>query len=101
MLLFYNMLDLASIAALVVWRKVNPSDKLKDEDRRELYNITVTKELIRPQLECGQIMKNLSRHLKFTINTALYQHPTRQAQVGEVSTPDDRKHGRCHLCPRH
>ena len=60
-----------------------------------LFNITVAKELVRPQ-----IMKNLCRHLKFTINTALHQHPT-QAQVGEVSTPDNRKRGPCHLCPRH
>ena len=100
MLLFHSVLDLASIAALVVWRKVNPSDKLTDEDTRELSNITVAKELVRPQLERRQIMKNLSRHLKFTINTALHQHPT-QAQVGEVSTPDNRKRGQCHLCPRH
>ena len=76
MLLFYNVLDLASIAALVVWRKFNPSDKLSDEDRRALFNITVAKELVRPQLERRQIIKNLSRHLKFTINTALHQHPT-------------------------
>ena len=47
-LLFYNVLDLASIAALVVWRKVNPSDKLSDEDRRVLFSITVAKELVRP-----------------------------------------------------
>ena len=90
----------SSIAALVLWRKVNPSDKLSDEDRRVLYNISVAKTLVRTQLERRQIMKNLSRHLKFTINTALHQHPT-QAQVGEVSTLDNRKLGRCHLCPRH
>ena len=47
-LLFYN---LAFIAVLVVWRKVNPSDKLSDEDRRVLFNITVAKELVRPQFE--------------------------------------------------
>ena len=82
MLLFHSVLNLASIAALVVWRKVNPSDKLTDEDTRVLSNITVAKELVRPQLERRQIMKNLSRHLKFTINTALHQHPT-QAQVGQ------------------
>ena len=76
MLLFYNLHDLASIAALVVWRKVMPSDKLSGEDRRVLFNITVAEELVRPQLERRQIMKNLSRHLKFTINTALHQHPT-------------------------
>ena len=98
MLLFYNVHDLASIAALVVWRKVNPSDKLSDEDRRALFNITVAEVLVRPQLEHRQIMKNLSRHLKFTINTALHQHQT-QARVGEVSTPDNRKRGQCHLCP--
>ena len=69
--------DLASKAALVVWRKVNPSDKLSDEERRALFNITVAEELVRPQLERRQIMKNLSRHLKFTINTALRQHPTK------------------------
>ncbi|KAK3794668.1 hypothetical protein RRG08_028391 [Elysia crispata] len=90
MLLFYNVHDLASIAALVVWRKVNSSEKLSDEDRRVLFIITVAEELVRPQLERRQIMKILSRHLKFTINTALHQHPT-QAQVGEVSTPDNRK----------
>ena len=100
MLLFYNVLDLASIAALVVWCKVNPSDKLSDEDRRALFNITVAKALVRPQVERREIMKKLSRHLKFIITTALHQHPT-QAQVGEVSTPDNRKRGRCHLCPRH
>ena len=99
MLLFY-VLDLASIAVLVLWHKVNPSEKLSDEDRRVLFKITVAKELVRLQLECRQIMKNLSRHLKFTINAALHQHPT-QAQVGEVSTPDNRKRGQCHLCPRH
>ena len=98
MLLFYWIFHL--IAALVLWRKVNPSKKLSDEDRRVLFKITVAKELVRLQLECRQIMKNLSRHLKFTINTALHQHPTR-AQVGEVSTPDKRKRGQCHLCPRH
>ena len=100
MLLFYNVLDVASITALVVWRKVDPSDKLSDEDRRALFNITVAEELVRPQLERRQIIKDLCRYLKFTINTALHQHPTR-AQVGEVSTPDNRKRGRCHLWPRH
>ena len=100
MLQFYNVHDLASIAALVVWRKVNSSDKLSDEYRRALFNITVAEELVRPQLERRQIMKNLSRHLKFTINTALHQNPTK-AQVGEVSTPDHRKRGQCHLSPRH
>ena len=48
------------IAAFVVWRKVKPSDKLSDEERRMLFNITVAKELVRPQLEHRQIMKNLS-----------------------------------------
>ena len=36
-LLFYNVLDLASIAALVLWRKVNLSDKLSNKDRRALH----------------------------------------------------------------
>ena len=57
-LLFYNVLDLASLAALVVWRKVNSSDKLSDEDRRALFNISVAKELVSPQLERRKIMKN-------------------------------------------
>ncbi|KAK3780260.1 hypothetical protein RRG08_047249 [Elysia crispata] len=49
--------------------KVNPSVKLSDEDRRALFIITVAKALVRPQLERKQVMKNLSIHLKFTINT--------------------------------
>ena len=55
-LLFYNVLDLASIAALVVWRKVNLSDKLSDGDRRVLFNITVAKELVRPQTDYEELL---------------------------------------------
>ncbi|GFS26369.1 PiggyBac transposable element-derived protein 4 [Elysia marginata] len=104
MLLFYNLLDLASIASLVIWRKLNPDDKLSGEDDRVLFNLAIAKALVLPQLERRQAQTNLSRNLRYTINTALEDDTakTRPAEEASVSTDSTatRKRGRCCICRR-
>ncbi|GFS15761.1 PiggyBac transposable element-derived protein 4 [Elysia marginata] len=87
MLLFYNLLDLASIASLVVWRKLNPNDKVSGEDDRVLFNLATAKELVLPRLERRQAQTNLSRNLRYT-NTALkdVRAQTQPAEEASVST---------------
>ncbi|GFS07837.1 PiggyBac transposable element-derived protein 4 [Elysia marginata] len=104
MLLFYNLLDLASIASLVVWRKLNPNDKVSGEDDRVLFNLATAKELVLPQLERRQAQKILSRNLRYWINTALEDEraQTQPAEEASVSTDSTatQKRGKCCKCPR-
>ncbi|GFR75086.1 PiggyBac transposable element-derived protein 4 [Elysia marginata] len=104
MLLFYNLLDLASIASLVVWRKLNPNDKVSGEDDRVLFNLATAKELVLPQLERRQAQRNLSRNLRYTINTALEDEraQTQPAEEASVSTDSTatQKRSKCCICPR-
>ncbi|GFR57978.1 PiggyBac transposable element-derived protein 4 [Elysia marginata] len=99
MLLFYNLLDLASIASLVAWRKLNPNDKVSGEDDRVLFNLATAKELVLPQLERRQALTNLSRNLRYTINTALEDEraqtqPAEEASVSTDSTATQKRDGK-------
>ena len=71
MLLFYDMLDLASIASIVCWRKTFPGDTLSQKDMRAQFNIAIGRELVRPQLERRSEMTNLSLYLRTVINSCV------------------------------
>ncbi|XP_012935756.1 host cell factor 1 isoform X3 [Aplysia californica] len=101
MLLFYNMLDLASVASLNIWRKIAPEDKLSKEDNRILFNLALAKELTGPLLQIRHTVPNLRRDLKHTIAIAIkdcgLQLPE---QPVDEEVGSSRKRGRCHVCPR-
>ncbi|GFR81691.1 hypothetical protein ElyMa_000609900 [Elysia marginata] len=83
-----DILNSPRIASLVIWRKLNPNDKLSGEDDRVLFNLPTAKKLVLPQLERRQAQTNLSRNLRYAINTALEDEraQTQPAEEASVST---------------
>lgn len=100
MVMFYDMLDIASVASMILWRKTFPNDPLSHADRRVFFNIALAKEIILPHIEQRILTRNLSRHLKEIIRLLLNpsQQPSNPAVI--EATPRKRKPRRCHICPR-
>ncbi|GFN76619.1 PiggyBac transposable element-derived protein 4 [Plakobranchus ocellatus] len=80
MLMFYNIIDVGSIAALVVYSTKYPVEKFSKTDNRREFQLNVSKDLILPQIERRRqtdCQSNLL--LPWTFFSALtrcrYQHP--------------------------
>ncbi|GFR66931.1 PiggyBac transposable element-derived protein 4 [Elysia marginata] len=99
MLLFYNMLDLASIASIICWRKTFPEDTLSKKDMRAQFNIAISRELVQAQLDRRSELTSLSLYLRTVINTAVSVYYVTEGRQGE-NLHTQKKWGRCHLCPR-
>ncbi|GFS17199.1 hypothetical protein ElyMa_006816400 [Elysia marginata] len=74
------------------------------EDDRVLFKLATAKKRVLPELERRQAQTNLSRNLRYMINTALEDEraQTQPAEEASVSTDSTatRKRGRCCICPR-
>ncbi|GFN87228.1 PiggyBac transposable element-derived protein 4 [Plakobranchus ocellatus] len=88
MLMFYNMLDLASIASLVVFRSKFPDSQFSKSARRRFFQLEVAKGLLVPQMERRRMIKHLPRQLATTIDLVLDKDPEgdTQAQNAAQST---------------
>ena len=89
------ILDLAFIASLAVWRKLNPIEKLSEEDNRAFFNIARTRELVRPDLERRKGSAKLV--LIFEIHNPHCQH---HHKLKKTLSSENRKRCRCHRCIR-
>ncbi|GFN83744.1 hypothetical protein PoB_001025000 [Plakobranchus ocellatus] len=101
MLMFYNMLDLASIASLVVFRSKFPDSQFSKSARRRFFQLEVAKGLLVPQMERRRMVKHLPRQLTTTIDLVLDKDPEgdTQAQNAAQSTAVRSKRKRCAVCP--
>ncbi|GFO49386.1 PiggyBac transposable element-derived protein 4 [Plakobranchus ocellatus] len=101
MLMLYNMLDLASIASLVVFRSKFPDSQFSKSARCRFFQLEVAKGLLVPQMERRRMIKHLPRQLTTTIDLVLDKDPEgdTQAQNAAQSTAVRSKRKRCAVCP--
>ncbi|KAK3766873.1 hypothetical protein RRG08_052016 [Elysia crispata] len=52
LVIFFNILDLSSIAALIVFRMKYPFNTLSHDDNRQKFNIDIGRSLALPQIIC-------------------------------------------------
>ena len=104
MLLFYDFLDLASIASIVCWRERERERAFQNTPcQRKKFNIAIRRELVRPQIERRSALTNISLYLRSILTTALSVYSAdeaRQEELVEEEAHTAKKHGRCHVCPR-
>ena len=69
MVIFFNVLDLSTIAARVIWSKKFPDDPLSGKDSRSDFIIKVAEELSVGQMQRRLFQINLPRSLKASIES--------------------------------
>ena len=86
MSMWFNTLDLSTVAARIIWSKKFPNDHLAARDTRQQFITKIAKQLCRDQLQRRLAIKTLSRTLRQTMQ--LYAE-----KVGKKSTRDRRRSG--------
>ncbi|GFN85501.1 PiggyBac transposable element-derived protein 4 [Plakobranchus ocellatus] len=97
------MLDLASIAALVVFRCKFPMDVLSQPDNRQRFNIHVSRTVAFDQIQRRAAVPTLQESVKLNIATVLKAllpavEPIPQPPLAKVTQKAD-KQKRCTYCP--
>ncbi|GFO17729.1 PiggyBac transposable element-derived protein 4 [Plakobranchus ocellatus] len=100
---FFNMLDLASVAALVVFRCKFPMDVLSQPDNRQRFNIHVSRTLAINQIQQRAAVPRLQESVKLNITTVLKAllpaaKPIPQPPLAKVAQQAV-KQKRCTYCP--
>lgn len=115
MVMFFNIIDLSTIAARVIWQLKFPDDKLSHEDKRHAFNKTIAHQLVLQQIQRRANVATLQTHIRQNIsvvlNTILPQNQPQTSQPPrkrQQSCDDDddaepnrkrRKQSRCVMCP--
>ena len=69
--IFFNILDIASIAAAVIFRLKFYLDRLAQKDSRRFFQLEIAKGLAKPQIECRRKLKSLPKQLQTTVDQIL------------------------------
>jgi hypothetical protein len=88
MVLFYNVLDVSTIAARVVWSMKCPSHPLSKSDARQLFIVRVAEQFVLDHMRRRLNSKNMRHSLKYTM----------QLHIGELekkaaASEDNRRGG--------
>ncbi|GFN96967.1 PiggyBac transposable element-derived protein 4 [Plakobranchus ocellatus] len=104
MLMFYNIIDVGSIAASVVYSTKYPVEKFSKTDNRREFQLNVSKDLILPQIERQRQTNRLPKQLTiamdllFGIDPLQVSAPPKPAVVN-ATPPSASKRKRCARCP--
>lgn len=104
MVMFYNILDVGSIAASVVYSEKYPTEKISQTDNRRKFQLNIAKDLILPQIEKRRMTPRLPKQLSFSMDLLLGNDPF--AIPPPLQTPtilaiprSASKRKRCARCP--
>ena len=97
LVIFFNMLDVAGIAAYIAWLIKFPNWKITTPNtRRRCFLQNVAEELMKPHIRRRK-SQPVSRDIQRDIRTALGE-PSQGSSVSDDST-ETRKRRRCCICP--
>ncbi|KAK3724263.1 hypothetical protein RRG08_043263 [Elysia crispata] len=88
--MFYNIIDLSTIAAKVIWQAKLPTNELSHGDNRQLFIIAVARELILPHVQRRASIPTLNLPIKRNIDTvltSLLPTPPRRASASNPQNP--------------
>ena len=106
LVIFFNVLDLATIASRVIFKQRYPKDTLAHEDHRQSFNIAIGRALALPLIQRRSIIPTLQLTVKQNISAVIgtlnpqpkpstSQPPAENAKKNEPA----KKQKRCSLCP--
>ncbi|GFN87506.1 PiggyBac transposable element-derived protein 4 [Plakobranchus ocellatus] len=108
LVVFFNILDLSSIAARVIFQLKYPVDKLSHEDCRQRFNADVGRSMAYAHIVRRSSVPTLQKEVKVNISVVIKSikpvseqmaaKPPKRARV-EESAPSAKKQKRCALCP--
>lgn len=114
LVIFFNIIDLSTIAARVIWQARLPDDKLSHDDNRQLFIIAIAREMVLEQVQRRASIPTLNLPIKQNIDTVLKSLLPTPPQAASTSTPQNqrkrpkphataqpepKKQKRCSLCP--
>ena len=104
LVMFFNIMDLSSIAALIVFRMKYPLDTLSYDDNRQKFNIDIGQSLALPQIIRRSAVLTLQKQVQNNITAVL--DTLRPSAIEAVSNLpakkaklEDGKRRRCDRCP--
>lgn len=92
---FYTILDVAGIAAYVIYRKQFDSVQMNRNDRRR-FLLTISEDLMREAIACRSVIRNI----RIPEAEDLMNDFQRPSTSGNNSLVINRKRGRCCFCPQ-
>ena len=115
MVLFYNCLDLGTVAARVIWQLKFPEDPLSQDDTRTGFIVRVAEQLALPHLKRRAKMPFLSKPLRATVTRVMQNLVQKEGRLlpqprcgGRTrkrpasheadQAPSAKKQGRCGSC---
>lgn len=114
LVIFFNMVDLSTIAARVIWQAKLPEDKLSHEDNRQLFIIAAAREFVIQQIQRRTAVPTLNLPIKQNMDSVLKTLLPTASMPAATSTPtnkrkrskpeaasqsEPKKQKRCSLCP--
>ena len=110
---FFNILDISTIAARIVYSRKFPNDQLSKPDSRQQFNIKIAKQLVLPQIQRRQdsastlhetVKNNISAVLKVLmpeppITTEKRGKASKRKSVDNDGDGPPKKQKRCGFCP--
>ena len=115
MVYFYNILDLSSVCARVIYKLKYPNDELSRANSRQRFNIHIGRKLDLPHIKRRQAVPQLQDNLRNNMNdvmNALEPQQEGRKQTYSITGANKRKASkniedetetkakeRCHICP--
>jgi len=105
--MFLNCLDVAGVAAFVIWMSKYPEWELSKKHKRRLFLKSVAESLIEPQVQRRASLPGLHSSMRTAIGLAGFHvappAPGRAAGGGAVAAavPPTAQRARCYMCPTH
>ena len=99
MVVFFNILDMASVASNVIFKIKFSEHKLSNQDNRRLFRLDIAMSFLLPQIERRRRLSNLPRHLTTSMDLVLDTTGPRVQQVTPVAHVSAPKRKRCAKCP--
>ena len=102
--IFFNIMDLSSIAALIVFRMKYALDTFSHDDNRQKFNIDIGRSLALPQIIRRSAVLTLQKQVQNNITAVLDTlRPSAIEDVSNLSAKkaklEDGKRRRCDRCP--
>ena len=100
LVLFLNLIDIACLNAYILWIKLNPLWKDKQNTKRRQFLLELSKSLVLPYID-HRDTSNLHKPILRAIEVVSNKSIKREMTAGVVGNTDPTiKRGRCIICPR-
>ena len=99
MVVFFNILDMASVASNVILKIKFPEHKLSNHDNGILFQLAIAMSFLLPQIERRRLLNSLPRQLTTSMDLVLATTGPRVQQVTPAAHVSAPKRKRCAKCP--